>query len=76
MAALRVERDGLAPKGDHTSNCTGSRFLARVVGKNDPDPRYSDADQEFAVRFGPENERTVRQHLGKSPRRSAAVSVK
>lgn len=64
VAALRVERDGLAPKEITRAIARSSRFLARVVGKNDPDPRYGDADQEFAVRFGPENERTVRQHLG------------
>lgn len=64
VAALRVERDGLAPKEITRAIARSSGFLARVVGENDPDPRYGDADQEFAVRLGPEKERTVRQHLG------------
>jgi hypothetical protein len=64
VAALRMERDGSAPKGIIEAISRSSSFLASIVGEHDPDPRYGDADQQFAVRLGPDNERTVRQHLG------------
>lgn len=64
VAALLMQRDGRAPEAIAEAISRSSRFLDVVVGENDPDPRYGDADQEFAVRLGPEDERTVRQHLG------------
>ncbi|WP_281202092.1 heparinase II/III family protein, partial [Nocardia jejuensis] len=41
-----------------------SRYLALLVGDNDPQPRYGDDDGGFALRLGPEHVRTVRDHLG------------
>jgi hypothetical protein len=39
-------------------------YLASLVGQADPDPRYGDDDEGFALRLGPEPRRTVRDHLG------------
>ena len=64
VAALLLQRDGVAPAAITGAIARSSAFLAAVVGESDPDPRYGDADQEFAVRLGPEEERTVRDHLG------------
>ncbi|WP_330181307.1 heparinase II/III family protein [Nocardia sp. NBC_01503] len=41
-----------------------SRFLALLVGDADPQPRFGDDDGGFALRLGPEEIRTVRDHLG------------
>lgn len=41
-----------------------ARYLAAVVGSDDPDPRYGDDDDGFAIRLGAEPKRTVREHLG------------
>lgn len=64
VAALLLERDGHAPPAITEAIARSSRFLAAIVGHDDPDPRYGDADQEFAFRLGAEEVRTVRQHLG------------
>jgi hypothetical protein len=64
VAALLLQRDGVAPAAITGAITRSSAFLSAVVGESDPDPRYGDADQEFAVRLGPEEERTVRDHLG------------
>lgn len=64
VAVLLLQRDGQAPSVIIEAISRSSRLLADVVGDNDPDPRYGDADQEFAIRLGPEDRRTVRQHLG------------
>lgn len=64
VAALLMQRDGAAPPVLTAAITRSSAFLAGVVGERDPDPRYGDADQEFAVRLGPEQERTVHEHLG------------
>ena len=42
----------------------GGRYLISLVGSDDPDPRYGDDDDSFALRLGAERKRTVRQHLG------------
>jgi hypothetical protein len=42
----------------------GARYLVSLVGSEDPDPRYGDDDDSFALRLGAERKRTVRQHLG------------
>jgi hypothetical protein len=42
----------------------GAGYLAGLVGCEDPDPRYGDDDDSFALRLGAERKRTVRQHLG------------
>lgn len=41
-----------------------SKYLAHLVGSDDPEPRYGDDDDGFALRLGSEPKRTVRQHLG------------
>ncbi len=41
-----------------------AQYLCTVVGSDDPDPRNGDDDDGFAVRFGAEPKRTVREHLG------------
>jgi hypothetical protein len=41
-----------------------AHYLVSVVGSDDPDPRYGDDDDGFAVRLGAEPKRTVRAHLG------------
>jgi len=64
VAVLLRERDGAAPTPMADAIARSSHFLAAVVGVDDPEPRYGDADQEFAVRLGPEPVRTVRGHLG------------
>nr|MCW1960388.1 heparinase II/III family protein [Mycobacterium sp.] len=64
ITGLLLDRDGRAPEAITDAISRSSAFLANIVGENDPDPRYGDADQEFAVRLGPEEERTVREHLG------------
>lgn len=42
----------------------GAAYLVSLVGTEDPDPRYGDDDDSFAVRLGAEHKRTVREHLG------------
>ena len=39
-------------------------YVAGLVGTRDPDPRYGDDDDGFALRLGSELKRTARQHLG------------
>ncbi len=63
VAALLVDRDDGAPAAISDAIARSSGFLTSVIGRSDPDPRYGDSDQEFAVRLGPETVRTVRDHL-------------
>lgn len=41
-----------------------TRYLVSLVDTDDPDPRYGDDDDGFALRLGTERKRTVREHLG------------
>ncbi|WP_445259064.1 alginate lyase family protein [Nocardioides aurantiacus] len=41
-----------------------AEYLAGIAGTVDPQPRYGDDDEGFALRLGPEQLRTVRDHLG------------
>lgn len=41
-----------------------TRYLVSLVGSHDPDPRYGDDDDGFALRLGAEPKRTVRAHFG------------
>jgi hypothetical protein len=63
VAALLVDRGDGAPAAICDAIARSSGFLTSVIGRSDPDPRYGDSDQEFAVRLGPETVRTVRDHL-------------
>lgn len=63
VAALLVQRDGQAPGAITSAIARSSTFLAGLVGEHDPDPRYGDSDQEFALRLGAERVRTIREHL-------------
>lgn len=38
-------------------------YLAGLVGRGDPEPRYGDDDEGFALRLGPEPVRTIADHL-------------
>lgn len=64
VATLLVCRDGEAPVAIVDAIRRSSAFLTAAVGDFDPDPRYGDSDQEFALRLGAEEVRTVRDHLG------------
>ena len=64
VAVLLAQRDGRAPVEITDAIARSANFLAAVVGGRDPDPRWGDSDQGFAVRLGPEDLRTVRDHLG------------
>lgn len=60
LLALR----GDPPKQLGAAIARSSRYLALMVGDHDPQPRYGDDDGGFALRLGPEEIRTVREHLG------------
>lgn len=64
VAALLARRDGHAPDEIVSAIARSSAFLTGVIGERDPDPRYGDNDDGFALRLGPEAVRTVRDHLG------------
>jgi len=64
VAALLYQRDGRAPAEIADAIRRSSEFLSAAVGDEDPDPRYGDNDQEFALRLGPEPVRSIRDHLG------------
>jgi heparinase II/III-like protein len=64
VAAIMAARDGKAPEPIIAAIARSSAYLAAVVGVDDPDPRYGDDDEGFALRLGPERLRTVRDHLG------------
>jgi len=63
VAHLLWLRDGRAPDKLMTAVVRSARYLAVLVGRNDPEPRYGDNDEGFALRLGPEPVRTVREHL-------------
>jgi hypothetical protein len=56
-------RDGRAPQAIVDAVERSSAFLAALVGERDPDPRYGDADDGFAIRLDAAPVRTVRDHL-------------
>ncbi|MGE2731083.1 alginate lyase family protein [Mycolicibacterium vaccae] len=60
---LRARGDGV-PAELTAALTRGGRYLAALIGASDPDPRYGDDDDSFALRLGAERKRTVRQHLG------------
>jgi hypothetical protein len=64
VAALLTQRDEEPPQAIAAAISRSSAYLAAVVGQHDPDPRYGDNDEGFALRLGSEPLRTVREHLG------------
>lgn len=64
VAALLLDRDGKVPKPISGAIGRSAAFLAATVGEHDPDLRYGDSDQEFAIRLGAEEFRSVRDHIG------------
>ncbi|MGE2834255.1 alginate lyase family protein [Mycobacterium sp. SMC-4] len=64
-AVVLLRADGARVPAALTGALTrGAHYLAALVGSGDPDPRYGDDDDSFALRLGAEPKRTVRQHLG------------
>lgn len=63
VALLLRRRDGAAPQALTRAVTRSARYLADVVGDQDPPPRYGDDDEGFALRLGPEPTRSVREHL-------------
>ncbi len=53
-----------------------SRYLTSLVGNDDPDPRYGDDDDGFALRLGAQPKRTVREHLGIAAAAGAKAGIK
>lgn len=64
VTTAMLRRDGDAPPELVAAITRSARFLAAVVGDNDPQPRYGDDDEGFAVRLDAAPLRTVRDHLG------------
>jgi uncharacterized heparinase superfamily protein len=62
VVLLRLQGDR-PPTGLTAALDRSSRYLTSLVGTDDPDPRYGDDDEGFALRLGIEAKRTVRQHL-------------
>ncbi len=64
VAALAGSRDGHAPSPIMAALNRSADYLCAVVGEGDPDPRYGDDDDGFALRLDAGCRRTVRDHLG------------
>lgn len=64
VVALLCQRDGRAPAALLSALQRSADYLAVLVDAADPDPRYGDDDEGFALRLGAEPVRTVRDHLG------------
>lgn len=64
VVVLMDLRGDRAPAGLRAALDRSAQYLVSVVGSDDPDPRYGDDDDGFALRLGAEPKRTVRQHLG------------
>ena len=63
VVLLRLRGDQVPPQLISALD-RSSKYLAHLVGSDDPEPRYGDDDDGFALRLGSEPKRTVRQHLG------------
>ena len=63
VALMQIGRDYVPPRLLSALE-RSARYIVAVVGPDDPDPRYGDDDDGFALRLGPESKRTVREHLG------------
>lgn len=63
VAALLIERDGQAPKQITDAIERSAGYLAALVGRAGPEPRYGDDDNGFALRLGAEPRRTVGDHV-------------
>jgi hypothetical protein len=64
VAALLLARDGYAPTAVSGAVERSAGFLASTLGDENPQLRYGDDDGGFALRLGPQQVRTVRDHLG------------
>lgn len=64
VATLLSSRGDAPPAGISDAIERSANYLAAVVGDSDPEPRYGDDDEGFAIRLGPEPRRGVRDHLG------------
>lgn len=64
VAALCGAREGGDVLVLERAVARSAAYLGAVVGDGDPDPRYGDDDEGFALRLGPEPVRTVAEHLG------------
>lgn len=64
VVALLLKRDGRAAEPLLEAIDRSAVYLAALVGRADPEPRYGDNDEGFALRLGIEPLRTVRDHLG------------
>jgi hypothetical protein len=60
---LRLRGDRVPPRLTAALD-RSSRYLASLVGNDDPDPRYGDDDDGFALRLGVQPKRMVREHIG------------
>ena len=74
VAALLRERDGHAPTAILCAISRSAAYLSAVIGVDDPEPRYGDCDEGFALRLGPEIRPTVRHHLNTVSSSNSAVS--
>ena len=63
VVLLQLRGDGVPPELVRALE-RSTQYLVSVVGSDDPDPRYGDDDEGFALRLGAEPKRTVREHLG------------
>lgn len=64
VAWFCARRDATAPREISEALARSSEFLRWAVGVGDPDPRYGDNDEGFALRLGTEAVRSVQTHLG------------
>jgi hypothetical protein len=72
VAALLIERDGQAPNQITDAIERSAGYLAALVGRSGPEPRYGDDDNGFALRLGSEPRRTVTDHLDAAAAMTAA----
>ena len=63
VVLLRLRGDRVPPELVRALG-RSTQYLVSVAGSDDPDPRYGDDDDGFALRLGAEPKRTVREHLG------------
>jgi Heparinase II/III-like protein/Heparinase II/III N-terminus len=75
VAVLSRLRGDHAPAQLTAALDRSSRYLASLVGDDDPDPRYGDDDDGFALRLGVQPKRTVREHLAIAAAAAGQVGI-